>query len=979
MRIFDFCIITASNDEQAEIFRALIKRRQEAGLYPREIGFFVCADPGGFRVGSGGGTLSALRRLLDEAAPGKDMDAFLAERSVLIIHAGGESRRLPTFMPEGKLFAPVPAASSALVSPCVLDLELSLYFRYPWVRGEVVVASGDVIIDFDTENFDMPLGDAITGIGAPESFIEGSRHGVFVFDPLSGAVVDYLQKASPELLAKKARIEGSDTCALDLGIVSFRGKALSALIGLSESKVAGEKIGNLIERGAFSFDLYLEILTACLSSLSHEEYCARMVGRSSLSSEGLDAIYACFSPLGLAGALAKRHSFVHFGSVSEFPKACLEQRVAGLLPFYALPREEYAPQVDELLIKFNSVNGSVEVAKGAVYASCVENCRDISLVCSGGNLLSGLRNFKGTVLLPEGFCLDERTLLDGTKLRMVYHALDSFKPVGCCEDLVFCARSLDRWLSERGLSFGDLGLSRGVSADLYKLGLFIPGDDDAFLEGYWKVPSDPDSWKAHFLAAPRLSIAEVNRFSDASVRDAERSEARRMEFAGILQFMPFSSFSGSDLSLLADSGVDLSSLERRYIATDDPLLKAYRGEVLGAAGSPIVGLSERVPVRFWLKALTGALRATVKQDQIVWARSPVRLDLAGGWTDTPPYTNRYGGSVVNVAVDLNGQSPIQVFVRRMAEPFVRIHSIDLGITEDIRTAGSLRAYNDPRSGFALPRAALVLLGLDDGLSDDTSLEKVLGEAGGGLEITLLCAVPKGSGLGTSSILAGTILGALERFFGLKGTRDELFLKVLETEQMLTTGGGWQDQIGGLVGGVKYIESKPALKPRPIVHQLDPWLFEDPSSVATMTLFYTGVTRLAKNILSEVVSRVNSMDRSFLFTHDRLKSLAHDCRDVFSLRDREGLGRIISSSFTENKLVHASTTNADIDRMVAETAPYCEGVKLLGAGGGGFAFILSPDATSADALRSILASRFEDERARLVDFSLNKRGLEVTVS
>ena len=55
------------------------------------------------------------------------------------------------------------------------------------------------------------------------------------------------------------------------------------------------------------------------------------------------------------------------------------------------------------------------------------------------------------------------------------------------------------------------------------------------------------------------------------------------------------------------------------------------------------------------------------------------------------------------------------------------------------------------------------------------------------------------------------------------------------------------------------------------------------------------------------------------------------------------------------------------------------MKLLGAGGGGFGLFVSPDTRAAEKLRSILVQRFENERARLVDFSLNKTGLEVTVS
>src|ERR1051326_545294 len=71
-----------------------------------------------------------------------------------------------------------------------------------------------------------------------------------------------------------------------------------------------------------------------------------------------------------------------------------------------------------------------------------------------------------------------------------------------------------------------------------------------------------------------------------------------------------------------------------------------------------------------------APQRNVLDDQIVWGRSPVRLDLAGGWTDTPPYCLEYGGAVVNVAVLLNGQPPIQVFVRPLSEPVFSLRSID---------------------------------------------------------------------------------------------------------------------------------------------------------------------------------------------------------------------------------------------------------------------------------------------------------------
>jgi len=129
----------------------------------------------------------------------------------------------------------------------------------------------------------------------------------------------------------------------------------------------------------------------------------------------------------------------------------------------------------------------------------------------------------------------------------------------------------------------------------------------------------------------------------------------------------------------------------------------------------------------------------------------------------------------------------------------------------------------------------------------------------------------------------------------------------------------------------------------------------------------------------VVGRVNGMGRAYLFTHGRICELAREARDAIGLRDLDSLARVIGESFQENKLVHASTTNEEIEQMIAATRPHVSGMKLLGAGGGGFALFVSQAAADARALRALLASRFENERARLVDFSLNKAGLQVTVS
>ncbi len=71
-------------------------------------------------------------------------------------------------------------------------------------------------------------------------------------------------------------------------------------------------------------------------------------------------------------------------------------------------------------------------------------------------------------------------------------------------------------------------------------------------------------------------------------------------------------------------------------------------------------------------------------------------------------------------------------------------------------------------------------------------------------------VPKGSGLGTSSILSAACVKAVFEFMGIEYTEEDLYAHVLAMEQIMSTGGGWQDQVGGITPGLKYITSMPGI-------------------------------------------------------------------------------------------------------------------------------------------------------------------------
>ena len=247
-------------------------------------------------------------------------------------------------------------------------------------------------------------------------------------------------------------------------------------------------------------------------------------------------------------------------------------------------------------------------------------------------------------------------------------------------------------------------------------------------------------------------------------------------------------------------------------------------------------------------------RIQIRSDEVVWVCSPARLDFAGGWSDTPPYCLEHGGSVLNAAVKLNGQYPIQVIGKLHPEPFIKINSIDLGEHIIVSEISEMLSYQDPTNWTALPKAAFVVTGIIPEYTK-LNLQDILKELGSGIDLTLFSAVPSGSGLGTSSILGSAIIACLSRMLGQELTQEDssplikgvrgLFNRTLYMEQLMTTGGGWQDQIGGVVGGVKHITTEPGWFQTPRISWTDLKVRPDMVLSERFLLYYTGLRRMAK--------------------------------------------------------------------------------------------------------------------------------------
>jgi galactokinase/mevalonate kinase-like predicted kinase len=641
-----------------------------------------------------------------------------------------------------------------------------------------------------------------------------------------------------------------------------------------------------------------------------------------------------------------------------------------------------------------------EVGKGVLTPEQESIWVDNSEISAGWKLskrhiLTGIPSNDWDLALPEGICLDVAPLRDGAPAWRVYGIDDAFRgPVGDAGTR-YCGEPLEHWLSQRGLSLELLGIH--PDTDLQNAAIFPVFDELPDSKRVnWLIHGGDDPYhRDAYVAAKRLSADEISSEADLeAIRDAR---VARLEKAIPLLFKH------AERSVAYQ--IDLEDLARKSAKTDTDVLehlpapnqgdlfayirhsmfcsriKELRGdpfeaesrESFAALAKAMIDRAKSDPVKPVLNCI---------DDQILWGRSPARLDLAGGWADTPPYCFLKGGRVVNIAVELNGQPPIQVFVRKRQEGGIRIRSIDLGYAEEVNTFEDLRTYAELGSGFAVPKAALALCGFlpefHAGRCPDT-LGKLLKEFGSGIEISLLCAIPKGSGLGTSSILSATLFGVLSEFCQFGWDQHTIAQRVLVLEQMLTSGGGWQDQYGGICRGLKYFETRPGLDQLPKVHWIDDHLFTDPAHKPNILLYYTGITRVAKSVLGEIVRGMFLNDHHRLEVLDKISEHAEHTRDVLQEGSYAGLARAVARSWKLNQALDGGTNPPEVQALLDPIEKWIGGCKLLGAGGGGYMIILAKDADAAQQIKQQLNANPPNPRARFVDISVSTEGLQVTRS
>jgi galactokinase/mevalonate kinase-like predicted kinase len=354
--------------------------------------------------------------------------------------------------------------------------------------------------------------------------------------------------------------------------------------------------------------------------------------------------------------------------------------------------------------------------------------------------------------------------------------------------------------------------------------------------------------------------------------------------------------------------------------------------------------------------------------------APPRIDLGGGWSDTPPFCFDWGGTVLNCALEIDGRYPIETEIRRIDEPVIRCYADTGEAMAEYWTREELLEACEPGSVFSIPRAALQLHGLP---ARDRALDVTLTELGGGLEIRCRVQLPIGSGLGTSSILAATVVKALAVMSGRTLGDHALSEAVMQLEQLMTTGGGWQDQAGGIFPGAKLLITGPGSRQRIRVQPVG-WSPERQAEFSQLLVLYnTGIQRMAKDLLRQVVSRYLARETATIQVLHSIKTLAVEMSYAMVEGDWKHLGGLLDRHWQLNQVLDPHTANAPINAILNRARPFVHGAKLAGAGGGGFLMLLARDEQAAAALQKTLMLD-APASSGMVNYRIAEEGMRIEV-
>ncbi|MCI6996768.1 MAG: bifunctional fucokinase/L-fucose-1-P-guanylyltransferase [Eubacterium sp.] len=957
---WDYIILTASNEQQAEGFRKQIEER--GAFLPSQTRFAVIPDRDGKRVGSGGATLSVIRYLHEQEGSFQNL-------RVLVIHSGGDSKRVPQYSALGKLFSPVPHELPNGRTSTLFDEFLICMSSVPSrIREGMLLLSGDVLLLFNPLQIDYN-GRGAAAISFKEHVETGKNHGVFL-NGEDGNVKRFLHKQTVETLRDFGAVNESDCVDIDTGAVIFSSAMLDSLYALVASDDDYDRYVNETVR----LSLYGDFLYPLAADSTLEQF-YKEKPEGEMCEDLLEArarVWEALCPYRLKLLRLAPAKFIHFGTTREI----LNLMSGGVEEYHDLgwSRQVGSSMKQGDCAGYNSVLSS--------RASIGENCYlEVAFVHSkakvGSNVLLSYIDIHDETI-PDDVVLHGLKQRNGKFVVRIYGINDNPK-----ENKLF-GRDLDEISAKLGMNLWENGPHTLWTADLYP---------------------EKDTIKEAVAAALDLYDLAAGSRAQADTQNDQLCEEKLNTWRDSSRKSLCSGFNAAD----PDAIIAWDKRMRELVQMDE-ITKAIRSQTPAKQMAPLPSLtriqkewlekrlktsdfSDRMRLHYYLGNVIGSeeeiqecfrtiqsviLEATIKNlkynenARIVTDRHtvklPLRVNWGGGWSDTPPYCNEHGGTVLNVAIRLNGENPVEVTLEKIPEHKIVFDSRDMDVHGEFDTIEPLQETGDPFDPFALQKACLLACGIIP--KEGHNLDEILTRLGGGFVMhSEVTNVPKGSGLGTSSILSAACVKAVFEFMGIDCTEDDLYSHVLAMEQIMSTGGGWQDQVGGVTPGLKYITSRPGVEQKIKVSHIE--LSEETRAELDdrFALIYTGQRRLARNLLRDVIGRYVGNEPDSLFALNEIQKVAALMRFELERGNVDEFAKLLDYHWELSQKVDKGSTNTLIDQIFGSIDDLIDGRLVCGAGGGGFLQVVLKKGVSKADVHNRLKAVFQDSLVDVWDCEL----------
>ncbi len=932
---WDIVVITASNKMQADTYKTELQKRKKEGLIPSQTDFYVIPDLRGNRIGSGGSTLYVLAKLQ------KKYD--LSKKKILIVHSGGDSKRIPQYSCFGKLFAPIPREFVPDSSSTLFDEIMIQMADIPNRMDEgIFVMCGDGLVLFNPLQIDLQYKKAVAiSIKVPKEM--GCNHGVFVSDS-ENTITEFLHKKPLSILEQKA--VRNNTVDLDTGMVYLHSEIVIKLLSLIQTqKTFSQFISSKVSLNFYGDFLYPLAKNATLKDYLQEQ---GEKEKSVQLEECRKKIWEVLSGYALQIVKLVPALYLHFGTTEEV----LNIMTQDLEEYYYLDWKSEVSSYMSQNYPITTINSWIQDTSFAkniyIENSIVENATIHSNTILSNTTIRGKE-------LPNNVVLSTVLLKGGQYVTRIYDiSCNPKEPLAI--NTVFKNATNKKFFQ----SFSETSI---WDASLYPVKSTLEESVEAALSLYRIVHNMATSEEEKsYYDSTRISMCDS--FNQANTKEMSmqlenlkenillKKITTVLEKMGPLQpvydILVSSSKQKKILQKLTDALKDNNhsfNMRVYYLLSmlDPKKQEEYLEKVFQEVKQSVAKPHEKASPKF--------------EKDFIELKSPVRINLGGAWNDAPPYCIERGSCVLNAAVLLNHCYPISVCIKKLKERKIVFECIDYNDKTEMKTLGEILDCSNPNDSYALLKCACVISGL---VSEKETLQDIFTKIGGGIQITTNTEmIPRGSGLGTSSILAGTVLKALYQFMGYEIDDSTIFHEVLCLEQLMSTGGGWQDQVGGLVKGLKITRTQPGSYQKFQIQKISlPKKIKEELN-ERLLLINTAQRRLARNILREVVKKYIKGDQEFLQLLADVQVIAQDMVNALENGDFKQFGKLLDEHLEYIKKLDQNSTNTCIDFIFESISDLIDGKSVLGAGGGGFLIVLLKKGVTKEKFDQSIMEVFQD--------------------